>query len=82
MNKISKSDKHQGPRPLRASQTSTSIITYLSHTVGVSQCRVKLLQSHYFKHATSSSAAEVLFQYTWKSTEPGVLRLEKYRGCT
>ena len=31
-------------------------------SLGVSQSRVKLLQSHYFKHATSSSAAEVLFQ--------------------
>ena len=31
-------------------------------TLGVSQCRVKLLQSHYFKHTTSSSAAEGLFQ--------------------
>ena len=31
-------------------------------TMGVSQSRVKLLPSHYFKHTTSSSAAEVLFQ--------------------
>ena len=33
-----------------------------SEASGVSQSRVKLLQSHYFKHTTSSSAAEVLFQ--------------------
>ena len=34
----------------------------LSLPMGVSQSRVKLLQSHYFKHTTSSSVAEVLFQ--------------------
>jgi len=31
-------------------------------TQAVSQCRVKLLQSHYFKHTTSSSGAESLFK--------------------
>ena len=34
----------------------------MPETGGVSQSRVKLFQSHYFKHTTSSSAAEVLFQ--------------------
>jgi len=43
--------------PLRSSSQPP-----LRKTRGVSQCRVKLLLSHYFKHATSSSAAEVLFQ--------------------
>ena len=48
----------------RKSQSGAEDIEYfhLFHPLCVSQSRVKLLQSHYFKHTTSSSAAEELFQ--------------------
>ena len=42
--------------------TLVNILATTGDIVGVSLCRVKLLQSHYFKHTTSSSATEGLFQ--------------------
>jgi len=56
----------------RISNYRVIMYNHSAETVGVSQCRGKLVQSHYFKDTTSSSAAEGLFQC------PGYLEL--YRG--